>query len=139
MRWAHFTNGALQSEGVLPPDLRDASADERTAAGYYEIVDDPPKPPDTGTTTHDRSFDVETGAIVWIERDKTADELAAEQRASAEQQIRQQVADHLAGLRKITESSGSLSNAQLSNAVRVLARGQIQLIRLAVGLLDGTD
>lgn len=66
-------------------------------------------------------------AHVWVDRDGNRDA------------IRGQVTDHLADLRTITGSSGSLTNAQLSNAVRVLARGQIRLIRLAVDLLDGTD
>ena len=46
---------------------------------------------------------------------------------------------HLVNLRSIRDSTGTLTGAQLSNAVRVLALGQIRLMRLAVGLLDGTD
>lgn len=53
--------------------------------------------------------------------------------------IRSQVEAHMTDLALITGSSGTLTGAQLSNAVRVLARGQRRLIRLAVGLLDGTD
>lgn len=53
--------------------------------------------------------------------------------------LHRQVRDHLADLRTITGSSGTLTAAQLSNAVRALARGQIGLIRLAVDLLDATD
>ena len=46
--------------------------------------------------------------------------------------------DHITDLRAIASSSGTLTNAQLSNAMRVLARGQIRLIRLTVGMFDGT-
>lgn len=53
--------------------------------------------------------------------------------------IRAQVEAHMTDLAAITGSSGTLTGAQLSNAVRVLARGQRRLIRLAVGLLDGTE
>ena len=56
-----------------------------------------------------------------------------------ERTIREQVASHLTDLRAITGSSGTLTAAQLSNAVRVLARGQIRLIRMALDLYDGTD
>lgn len=139
MRYARMIDGVLASEGVLPPDLRDATVDDQRAAGYYAILTDPPKPPDTATTTHNRSFDVASGSIVWVERAKTADEVARSTATANESLLRQQVADHLADLRLIAGSSGTLTGVQLSNAVRVLARGQIRLIRLAVGLLDGTD
>lgn len=55
------------------------------------------------------------------------------------QTIEAAVRDHLPDLRKISASSGTLSNAQLSSAVRVLARGQARVIRLAANMLDGTD
>lgn len=138
-RYARMIDGVLTSEGVLPPELTDAPSEEREAAGYFAIVADPPKPPDTATTTHNRTFDIPSRSIVWVERDKTADELTAEREIQIDAAIREQVINHLTDLRKIAESSGSLSSAQLAGAVRVLARGQIRLIRLATGLLDATD
>jgi hypothetical protein len=42
-------------------------------------------------------------------------------------------------LRAIRNTTGSLSNAQLSNAVRVLARGEIAMLRLLLKELDGVD
>lgn len=53
--------------------------------------------------------------------------------------VRQALRDHMADLRTIIDSSGTLSNLQLSNAVRALARGQRRLIRYVLGDLDGTD
>lgn len=52
---------------------------------------------------------------------------------------RAQVKAHLSDLATISGSSGTLTGAQLSNAVRVLARGQRRLIRLALDMHDGTD
>jgi len=46
---------------------------------------------------------------------------------------------HLADLRTIRNSTGNLSAAQLSNAVRTLAKGQAHVIRLLIGALDSTD
>jgi hypothetical protein len=45
----------------------------------------------------------------------------------------------LTDLRTIATSEGSLSNAQLSNAVRVIARVCIALIRLELRRLEGTE
>lgn len=45
----------------------------------------------------------------------------------------------LTDLRAIRDSTGNLSSAQASNAVRVLARACIALIRLQLRKLDGTD
>ena len=45
----------------------------------------------------------------------------------------------LDGLRQLAASTGTLTGAQLSNAVRLLARVAIRLVRLQLGKLDGTD
>lgn len=45
----------------------------------------------------------------------------------------------LTDLRTIRDSSGNLSSAQLSNAVRLLARVLIVLVRLALSRYDGVD
>ena len=127
-------------DGAWVVGLADATQALREATGWLEVVDTA-RPDDTDTATHDYSVELVAGVptVTWTERDKTPDELAAEDQSETDALIRQQVKDHLSDLRTITGSSGSLTNAQLSNAVRVLARGQIRLIRLAVGLLDGTD
>lgn len=82
-------------------------------------------------------------APVTVEQLQAAVDAAPEDPTTAHganrDQIRTQVANHLADLRTITGSSGSLTNAQLSNAARVLARGQVRLIRLALDLYDDVD
>lgn len=45
----------------------------------------------------------------------------------------------IAGLRQITQTTGTLTGLQLSNAVRLLARACIVLIRLRVGRLESLD
>lgn len=53
--------------------------------------------------------------------------------------LRTRAGEALTDLRTIVGSTGSLTNAQLSNAVRALARVNMALIRLAIRRLDGTD
>lgn len=150
--YALVINGTIQSTGRLPESARrldtgewvmglpDAPPSLVAATGWAEVVDTA-RPADTATTTHDRSVELVNGTptVVWTERAKTADETQAETRQANDATIRSQVETHMSDLAAITGSSGTLTGAQLSNAVRVLARGQRRLIRLAVGLLDGTD
>lgn len=56
-----------------------------------------------------------------------------------EAKVKDALRDHMAALNTIIGSSGALTLAQLSNAVRVLAQGQKRLIRLEVDALDATD
>lgn len=57
----------------------------------------------------------------------------------AEITVRTRVDQALDGLRQIRDSSGTLTAAQLSQAVRLLARVQIALVRLVLRKLDDTD
>lgn len=53
--------------------------------------------------------------------------------------IRARADQALEGLRTIAGSSGTLTGAQLSNAVRLLARACIALVRLSLSRLDNVD
>lgn len=53
--------------------------------------------------------------------------------------VSDQLRSHIANLNSIIGSSGTLTTAQLSNAVRVLAQGQKRLIKLAVEDLGSVD
>lgn len=150
--YALVINNQIEAVGGLPNSARrldtnewvmglaTAPAELREATGWLEVVDTA-RPADTATTTHDRSVELVDGvpAVTWTERAKTADEQQADSRQANDATIRSRVEAHMADLAAITGSSGTLTGAQLSNAVRVLARGQRRLIRLTLGLLDGTD
>ena len=56
-----------------------------------------------------------------------------------EQRILEAVTEHLATLRQIRDSTGIISSANLSTAVRALARGQIQVIRLLTRRFEAID
>lgn len=59
--------------------LADAPQELQRACGWYEVVGTP-RPADTATTTHDRSYEWDgvTVTVTWTERPKTQDELNAE-------------------------------------------------------------
>jgi hypothetical protein len=85
---------------------------------------------------------------VWTVRDKTAEELAAEATAVNDRTIREQAEGALDTLQShidapqvtfTTVAQAQTQMRQLQDAVRFQARVQRRLIRLALGLLDGTD
>lgn len=75
-----------------------------------------------------------------VERDgQVVYDSATTPEGQADATLRAEVAQHLAVLRAIRDSTGTLTGAQLSNAVRALAKGQVHVIRLLIDALDGTD
>ncbi len=72
---------------------------------------------------------VSTRTVTWETSPEQDNEASLQQRAG----------DVLADLRTIRDTSGSLTAAQLSNAVRVLARACIAITRLHLRRLEGTD
>lgn len=74
------------------------------------------------------------------EEQAAVDAYVATQTATAnEDALRQRAENALADLRTVAGSSGTLTGAQLSNAVRLLARVAAALIRLHLRRLEGTD
>lgn len=139
MTFARIIDGRLDSIGALPPDLAGDDPDTLAEGGYHEVLATDPRPADTVTATTDPSFDIATGTITWTQRPRSAEELATATGERNETLLREQIVAHLVDLRALAQSSGALTNTQRDNALRLLARGQIRLIRLAAGLRDGTD
>jgi hypothetical protein len=84
-------------------------------------------------------FDGETTAtrqMTATERQHLSERLTADSITTNEASIRGKVDTALDGLRTIAATSGTLSGANLSNAVRLLARVQVGLIRLQLSKLD---
>ncbi len=92
-----------------------------------------------------RVEDTGTGTLtVEFASDLTPEQVTAVQRrlrtSNANEETMWQRADAaLADLRLIRDSTGTLTGAQLSSAVRVLARVCIGLVRLRLRQLEGTD
>jgi hypothetical protein len=120
--------------------LQYATDEQLAALGILPVVD-VDQPADTDTHTFERSIELVAGVptVVWTQRAWTADELAARTAAANETTIRAEVDQALDGLRQIANSSGTLTAAQLSNAVRLLARVLIRMIRFQLGKLDAVD
>ena len=99
------------------------------------------RPADTAEATYDRSVALVDGTPteVWTVRPKTVDELAAQTAEANRATIEAAVTAHLSDLAAIANSSGTLTGAQLSNAVRVLARGQRRILRVLHNRLDAAD
>jgi hypothetical protein len=76
------------------------------------------------------TWDAATRAVIPAPVDPTVANLAT---------IESGVTQHLADLATIANSSGTLTGAQLSNAVRVLARGQRRIVRVLHNRLDAAD
>lgn len=90
-------------------------------------------------TPHPNGSDV----ILEFDADLTTEQQGAVmERASmptTERTIRAQAEQALANLRTVRDSTGTLTNDQLSQAVRLLARIVIALVRLVLRRLDSTD
>ena len=101
MTYAYITDATINAEAGNVPTaarrlddgrwvlaLRDASVELQEACGWFAVTDTP-RPPDTPTTTHDRTVELVNNVptVVWTERPKTQAELDAEQ-AAAESTVR---------------------------------------------------
>ena len=73
------------------------------------------------------------GQLVSVDEVWTSDETVNEQT------LIQRANDALAALRTIANGSGSMSNAQLSDAARTIARALLALARLYLRRLESTD
>lgn len=144
--YALVIDNIIQSTGSLPRSarrldtgewvlgLRDASPDFHIACGYFPITDNH-EPLDAnehhGAPTY--TFDANAGVVTATypaEPDtlETQNQRIIEQRAAA----------HLAALRLIRSSTGNLSAANLSNAVRALADATIDLGRYVHNRFEDT-
>jgi hypothetical protein len=146
MTYAIVVDDTILSVGNRPKAWRNhtglqyATDEQLAALGILPVVE-VERPADTDTHTFERSIELVAGVptVVWTQRAWTGDELAARAAFTNETTIRAEVDQALDGLRLITNSSGTLTAAQLSNAVRLLARVLIRVIRFQLGKLDAVD
>lgn len=87
---AQIPNGAKrQDTGEWVLGLKDASTELQEATGWYEVVDEGKPDPSSETKVVDYSIDLVDGVPtrVYTERDKTQEEIDAENTPTLEQQI----------------------------------------------------
>lgn len=146
MTFARLIDGAITAPYAVPQildetiDLRPMDPALLATHGIYEIVETT-RLADTAATTSTRTVELVAGkpTYVWTVRPKTADELAADLAQTNNTTIRTQAEAALIGLRTTATSTGTLTGAQLSNAVRLMAKVLIALVRLQLSKLDSTD
>jgi hypothetical protein len=125
--YAIVADDAILSVGNRPKAWRNhtglqyATDEQLAAIGILPVVN-VAQPADTATHTTERSVEL-------VARTRDANDLT----------MRAEVDQALDGLRQIANSSGTLTAAQLSNAVRLLARVLIRVIRFQLGKLDAVD
>jgi hypothetical protein len=120
--------------------LQYATDEQLAAIGILPVVE-VERPADTATHTAERSVELVAGVptVVWTSRAWTPEELAVRTADANNAAMRAEVDQALDGLRAIINSSGTLTAAQLSNAVRLLARVLLRLCRFQLGKLDAVD
>lgn len=101
------------------------------ACGLLAIAQTP-RPPDTATTTWDRTIDGTALAVVWTERAKTQAELSAEAAAAADETERTQARQAVGQLRAFALLP-SPTAAQTRDAAQLMARVCARLIRDSFG------
>ena len=165
MMHALVVDSTVQSVGALPRSARrldtgqwvmglaTAPVAAQQACGYHEVVRNP-RPDNTPTTTWDRSVEWTGTQVVetWTERDKTAEEVQAEQEAANQTAMTAATAealDDLATLIDATTAYIDLADPSQqetvqqvtvnARAARELAQNQRKIIRLVVGLFDAAD
>lgn len=147
--YVHVTDGVVDQVGRPPRlgfdgtrwwDLRTGDPTALAALSWYPVTE-APRPADTATTTWDPTYTLEPGGVAqqgWVERDKTPAEISAEQVIVNGEVIKTQALAAMEGNRAFLALSPP-TNAQTLAQVRALTRQNQGLIRIALGLLDGTD
>lgn len=128
----------LDTQEWVSPDggLENGTVTEQEACGWFVVVD-VAKPADTPTTTFDRSVGLVAGdpTVVWTERPKTAEELAAVTASTNQSAILTNLASDLAAMQTIINTANGSINAPA--AIKDIARMLRRLGRLAVNDLTG--
>lgn len=148
--YAHVTNGTVDAVGTPPQltyfnnrwwDLRSRDAATLAVVGWF-LVTEVAKPADTATTTWDPVFTPAGSVVVqsWVERPKTAEEIAEALAASNANTIRQLLNDTMPTLETITNTTNAnMSGNTAAAAIKDEARAIRRLIRLLTNNLTATN
>ena len=148
--YAHVTAGVVDSTGNPPQltyqdgrwwDLRDRDLATLALVGWFPVTE-VTKPADTASTTWDAVFTPAGSTVTesWVERPKTAEEIATALAASNANTIRQLLNDTMPALDTITQTTnanmvGNTAAAAIKDEARALRR----IIRLLTDNLAATN
>jgi len=120
--------------------LPDAPAELQQACGWYAVVE-PTAPTPSASQVVESTVQVVDGTPtrVYSLRAKTADETASDTQQANRATIEARVTALLGQLDAIAATSGTLTAAQLSGAVRQIAVGLRAVVRLQANRLDSAD
>jgi len=120
--------------------LPDAPVELQQACGWYLVVEAAPPTPSASQVV-ESTVQVVNGVPtrVYSLRDKTADEIASDTQQANRATIEGRVTTLLGQLDTIAATSGTLTAAQLSGAVRQLAVGLRSVVRYQMNRLDSAD
>lgn len=127
----------IESDKVFFDDVNDRYFDFRNGittdgelAGWQTLDDSASRPADTATVTHTRTVQVVAGqaSVVWVERNKSAEELESDRLSQNEQVVQDAISAAIARLDVLisapplpTPPAGTMNNATLSTTLRSLA------------------
>jgi len=146
--FAHVTNGTVDAVGQPPQlveqdgrwwDLRNRDLATLALVGWFPVTE-VTKPADTATTTWDPVFTPGVGDVdqSWVVRNKTSEELAAEQEATNRASIEQALSDALITLQAIIDDTNANINGNPAQRIKDIARTTRRTIRLLIRRFDGT-
>jgi len=120
--------------------LVNAPVELQQACGWYVVVEPAPPTPSASQVV-ESTVQVVDGvpSRVYTLRGKTAEETASDTQQANRQTIEARVTTLLGQLDTIAATSGTLTAAQLSGAVRQIAVGLRAVVRLQANRLDSAD
>jgi len=148
--FAHVTNGTVDSVGHPPAlaydgtrwwDLRTLDLVTLATVGWFPVTE-VTRPADTASTTWDVAYTLNGSVVVqsWVERPKTAEEIAAALAASNSNTIRQLLTDTLPALETITNTTNAnMTGNTAAAAIKDEARAIRRIIRLLTDNLSATN
>lgn len=153
MSYALVDNGTIDAEqGALPDSARrldtdewvmglpDAPVDLQHATGWYEVVDTP-RPPETATDTTDRTLSLVGGVptVTWVQRPKTAEEIAADEARANHSAIVDNLNQDMTKMQATIDATNATINSNPAPWIKDIARMNRRLGRLALNDLDGSS
>ena len=147
---AHVTNGIVDSVGRPPDlaydgtrwwDLRTLNLATLAIVGWFPVTE-VTRPADTASTTWDVVYTLNGSVVVqsWVERPKTAEEIAAALASSNSNTIRQLLTDTLPTLETITNTTNAaMTGNTAAAAIKDEARAIRRIIRLLTDNLSATN